>query len=264
MAFAAFLAVAAPSTSFTPVPSLTVKLPSSKIFPRGNNVPPSCSSSSRNPLELREGKIDRTAGADDGGDGKAVENTKNPLELASWYAVEAFGKAFGSKKDSNGDASSDGGGGGAPAIDTTKPPSSLSETLERIRLDNDRSYFLSGEVDRLIYDEECTFADPFVSFDGRERFIDNLANLGSFITNYDARMIKYDVEKDGREIFTKVMVKLELNLPWKPVLAWPWGVLYEVDPETFLVTTHRESWDIEPLEGVLQIFRRPTVKVSKK
>lgn len=42
------------------------------------------------------------------------------------------------------------------------------------------------------------------------------------------------------------MVKLELNLPWKPVLAWPWGVTYIIDPDTFLVTKHIESWDIEP------------------
>ena len=44
------------------------------------------------------------------------------------------------------------------------------------------------------------------------------------------------------------MVKLELNLPWKPVLAWPWGVKYLVDPETYLVTAHEESWDIAPWE----------------
>jgi hypothetical protein len=44
------------------------------------------------------------------------------------------------------------------------------------------------------------------------------------------------------------MVKLELNLPWKPVLAWPWGVRYLVDPATCLVTDHIESWDIAPLE----------------
>ena len=42
----------------------------------------------------------------------------------------------------------------------------------------------------------------------------------------------------------QVMVKLELNLPWKPILAWPWGVKYIIDPETFLVTKHIESWDI--------------------
>ncbi len=85
------------------------------------------------------------------------------------------------------------------------------------------------------------------------------------------------------------MVKLELNLPWKPVLAWPWGVSYSIDPVSFLVTKHIESWDIEPLkvsiiiifllpigstltsmttnetsQGVAQIFRRPTVKIGNK
>ncbi len=127
------------------------------------------------------------------------KNTKSPLELASWYAVEAFGKAFGSGSNKNGDTTTKAGD-----IDITVPPSSLKETLQRIQLDNDRSYFLSGEVDRLIYDEKCTFADPFVSFDGRDRFIENLANLGSFITNYDAKMIKYDVEEDGSRVDTKV------------------------------------------------------------
>ena len=84
------------------------------------------------------------------------------------------------------------------------------------------------------------------------------------------------------------MVKLELNLPWKPILAWPWGVTYEIDPDSYLVTSHVESWDIEPWEvslataqmischvmlsyfnqrtinqGVKQIFRKPTVQISK-
>jgi len=60
------------------------------------------------------------------------------------------------------------------------------------------------------------------------------------------------------------MVKLELNLPWKPILAWPWGVTYDIDEETYLVTNHAESWDIEPLEGVKQIFRKPTLKIKKR
>mmetsp|Transcript_18787 Transcript_18787/g.33817 ORF Transcript_18787/g.33817 Transcript_18787/m.33817 type:complete len:266 (+) Transcript_18787:148-945(+) len=247
LALLAFLAVASPCTSFTPTSppatrTLSVVLPSLKIIPSKRNIFPSSTL-------LKQGKDENN------------ENTKNPLELASWYAVEAFGKAFGSKKS---DDTNNVDNNNLTNIDFTKPPSSLEETLKRIQIDNDRSYFLSGEVDRYIYDEECTFADPFVAFDGRDRFIDNLANLGSFITDYDARMIKYDVEKDGMEIVTKVMVKLELNLPWKPVLAWPWGVLYAIDPETFLVTDHIESWDIEPLEGVKQIFRKPTVKVSTK
>ena len=58
-----------------------------------------------------------------------------------------------------------------------------------------------------------------------------------------------------------MMVKLELNLPWKPILAWPWGVKYIVDPDTFCIVDHQETWDIDPLEGVKQIFRKPTLRL---
>ena len=157
------------------------------LFEKQNNVVDATSTSS----------VDESVSRQESG------TTKNPLELASWYAVEAFGKVFGTKRSDGAAVDSD---QDSESIDLTKPPSSLEETLKRIQLDNDRSYFLSGEVDGLIYDEKCTFADPFVSFDGRDRFIDNLSNLGSFITNYDAKMIKFAVEDDGREIVTKVQL----------------------------------------------------------
>jgi hypothetical protein len=183
----------------------------------------------------------------------AVEADMNPLTRASWYAVETFGNVFGSKEKAESQATTD----------FSKAPASLQETLTRIQLDNDRSYFLSGEVDKLIYDEDCVFADPFVSFKGRDRFVDNLANLGSFITKYSAKLLDYQVADDGsNEVKTKVMVKLELNLPWKPVLAWPWGVRYEIDADTNLITVHEESWDIAPVEGVKQIFRKPTTQIK--
>mmetsp|Transcript_6840 Transcript_6840/g.10044 ORF Transcript_6840/g.10044 Transcript_6840/m.10044 type:complete len:264 (-) Transcript_6840:564-1355(-) len=185
----------------------------------------------------------------------------SPVAKASWYAVEVFGQIFGSgnRKRSAGETSDV----ATDAIDLSVSPKSLDEALKRIEMDNARSYFLSGEVDVEAYAEECIFADPFVSFSGRTRFVDNLANLGSFITNYDAKFLGYEVDQAGVKVQTKVMVKLELNLPWKPVLAWPWGVAYSIDPDSFLITEHVESWDIEPLEGVKQIFRKPTVKISK-
>lgn len=92
---------------------------------------------------------------------KKVEfKSSNPLELAAWYGVEAFGKVFRQSNNGKRDSSNSG-------VDLTKPPTSMKETLARIQLDNDRYYFLSGEVDRLIYDEDCVFADPFVSFNGK-------------------------------------------------------------------------------------------------
>ena len=126
------------------------------------------------------------------------EEPLNPLAKASWYAVETFGKIFAPSdaKSQSDNVSLD--------INLDEPPTSLTEALERIKLDNDRSYFLSGRVDTLAYEDECVFSDPFVSFAGRDRFVENLQNLGSFITEYDAKMLGYDVSGDGLTVKTKV------------------------------------------------------------
>ena len=173
-------------------------------------------------------------------DKEASEITNNPFTKASWYAVEAFGKVFGSPAK-NGVAE-------LAVVDRSRPPSTMQETVQRLQEDNDRQYFLSGTVDELIYAPDCTFSDPFVSFQGRRRFVENLQNLGSFITKYSARPLDYSITDDGTVVETKFMVKLQLNLPWKPVLAWPWGVVCTIDPSTNLIVEHQEKWDIEPWE----------------
>lgn len=207
------------------------------------------------PIPSVQQRRDATLLHDNKGDDKSavVDEDMNPVTRASWYAVEAFGNIFGQAKDDD-EATAE------PNL--AQAPASLQETLDRIQLDNDRSYFLSGQVDKLIYDPDCTFADPFVSFNGRDRFVDNLQNLGSFITKYSAKLLDYKVVENS-EVQTRLMVKLELNLPWKPILAWPWGVRYEIDATSNLITVHEESWDIDPLEGVKQIFRKPTTQIKE-
>jgi hypothetical protein len=153
-----------------------------------------------------------------------------PFTKPYWYAVEAFGKVFGSPSTSKDDAI---------VTVTDRPPTSVAETRQRIQKDNEREYFVSGDLDVLIYAEDCTFSDPFVSFQGRDRFVANLKNLSAFITNYSAKTLTYDV--DGNSVTTKFMVKLKLNLPWNPVLAWAWGVRCEIDPTTYLIIRHEES-----------------------
>ncbi|KAL3927508.1 MAG: hypothetical protein SGBAC_013059, partial [Bacillariaceae sp.] len=135
--------------------------------------------------------------------GKNDENTDpdmNPLTKSSWYAVEAFGKVFGNNKKNKDKKTQS--GDPVKEYDFSQPPQSLKETLERIKLDNDRAYFLSGQVDEEVYDENCVFRDPFVSFEGRQRFVENLANLGSFITNYSAKVLNYN-DEDPTMVQTK-------------------------------------------------------------
>lgn len=122
--------------------------------------------------------------------GEKSKDIMNPLAKSSWYAVELFGKAFASNKKKE------------TAI-TDGPPQSLQETLLRIQKDNDRSYFLSGQVDQAIYDPNCVFSDPFASFSGTERFVTNLANLGSFITKYSAKVLQNE-QLDDTTVQTKV------------------------------------------------------------
>ena len=62
---------------------------------------------------------------------------------------------------------------------------------------------------------------------------------------------------DGEDRFvSRAVVKLELGLPWKPVLAWVWGVAYEINPATGRVCRHLESWEVSAAEGVSQLFRQ--------
>jgi hypothetical protein len=175
-------------------------------------------------------------------DGNDIAAAATPIEKAAWYAVETFGKVFGRVAGDREEEDA--------TMVNTGPPTTLAETKRRLRADNERSYFLSGQVDVELYSPDCVFQDPFVAFSGRDRFVANLQNLGSFITKYEARPLRYNDDDADDEaaasssssiVTTKFMVKLELNLPWKPVLAWPWGVRCVIDPTTHVIVRHEES-----------------------
>lgn len=47
---------------------------------------------------------------------------------------------------------------------------SRKDAVARLKTDFDRFYFVTGKMDLDLYEEDCTFADPFVAFQGRQRF----------------------------------------------------------------------------------------------
>jgi len=83
-------------------------------------------------------------------------------------------------------------------------------------------------------------------------------------------MLDYDVVgEQGKEgeplvVLTRLVVKLQLNLPWKPVLAWVWGVRHEFDPASLQQTVHKESWEVSAGEGVRQLFSPGSEVVRSK
>ena len=174
--------------------------------------------------------------------------TPNPFLKAAWLGAEVLGKAkFFQPTTSSYDVS--------PA---RQPATSAAQVIERLKADYDNFYFVTGAMDVDLYADDCTFGDPFASFQGRDRFVENLGNLGGFIKRAEIRPMAFDVvEKEPLRIRTKQMVKLQLALPWKPILAWPWGVdhLFRDNKGTLECVEHWESWDISAADGLKQVFR---------
>mmetsp|Transcript_40539 Transcript_40539/g.73282 ORF Transcript_40539/g.73282 Transcript_40539/m.73282 type:complete len:266 (+) Transcript_40539:42-839(+) len=148
-----------------------------------------------------------------------------------------------------------------------EPARTREELVDRLRLDYDRNYFLTGDIDVPLYTEDCEFADPFASFRGRDRFVQNLKNLaGGFITGFRVKLLDFEASPDSAGeplvVTSRLRVTLELALPWRPTLGWVWGVTHECGPQAdatgnpaWQCYLHREAWEIEPSEGVAMLFR---------
>jgi hypothetical protein len=170
----------------------------------------------------------------------------SPLLSAVWIGTEMMGniaRAFAKEETS------------LSSIEVLQGPKSWKEASQRLKMDYKRNYFVTGECDTNLYDENCLFADPFTSFKGRDRFISNLQNLGLFVSGWNIRMLSFEDSQEGAYIKTRLLVKLRLKLPWNPVLAWPWGVKHCYDRSTLRMVAHYESWEIGALEGILQILK---------
>merc|ERR1712070_931916 len=53
---------------------------------------------------------------------------------------------------------------------STRPTMNLGESIDLLKQDYDKVYFVTGDLNLDLYDENCIFADPFVSFTGLDRF----------------------------------------------------------------------------------------------
>lgn len=80
------------------------------------------------------------------------------------YGSELFGNIIGLGKKTTGESSLD------VADESRSAPISRADAVVRLKTDFDRFYFVTGQMDLDLYEEDCTFADPFVAFQGRQRF----------------------------------------------------------------------------------------------
>lgn len=186
---------------------------------------------------------------------ESEDSLGNLFGKATWIGAEALGNIAANLRGAKPPSVAE----SVPISTFGVPPASRSEAVDRLKAEYDAAYFISGKLDEALYAEDCEFADPFASFKGRARFKANLENLaGGFITDSDVRLLDLTTDSDHASVTSRCMVRLSLALPWRPVLAWVWGVRHEFGAEKPLENVfvrHIESWEISPLDGVLQVFR---------
>ncbi|CAI5492892.1 unnamed protein product [Closterium sp. Naga37s-1] len=210
--------------------------------------------------------IIRASGGEPGGAGKSAEGAEeragptaetSPLVRFAWYASEAFGKAVAAVR--GGEA--EGGRGKGATAEGEPAVVERDAAIKALREDYDKSYFVTGEMTMWLYEPECEFADPFVSFNGRDRFKQNVSNLGSFMEEVSLKILDWQ-ESEGT-VTTKWRFSCVLGLPWRPILAASGSTDHFFSESTGKIYKHVERWDISPADGVKQLLK-PNPKLKKR
>ncbi|DBA78831.1 hypothetical protein WJX77_006022 [Trebouxia sp. C0004] len=165
---------------------------------------------------------------------------------AVWYGAEQFGNVVGLRNKKQ-------------RTELQRQPTQMTrqEVLDSIKRDYDETYFFTGAGEMEAYEADCTFADPFTSFNGVERFKKNVSNLGGLLQ--EIKLDIYDWQEADGQLETKWRVSGIVQLPWRPLLAAAGGTTHVFSQETGRVVKHIEMWDVEPGK-VLKRLLKPAAR----
>ncbi|VEU35787.1 unnamed protein product [Pseudo-nitzschia multistriata] len=166
------------------------------------------------------------------------------------------------------------------------PPASPGELVDRIRRDyEEKNYLWTGDLDLGCFREDCLFADPTISFVGKDKFVENTQNLVPIVEavaeDYRSDLLSISLgsqRRDGKECsYVETRWNMVGSLTASPCLFWKPGIdvigrtrfWFESDEnagrgggesgktesETALrVYFYDESWEVPAWKALLQIL----------
>jgi hypothetical protein len=154
-------------------------------------------------------------------------------------------------------------GAGEPA-DTDGPPLRRGDTsglLRRIAKDYARSYFVTGDVDGSLYDDDCEFADPTISFRGLALWRRNIKLLIPFLSAPRIELRgpprRAGTDAAGRQtLLAEWRLVTGVRLPWRPKIDIDGSTLYVLSADSGLIERHVESWSVDGA-AALRLLLRP-------
>ena len=136
------------------------------------------------------------------------------------------------------------------------------EVLAGLRADfEDREYLWSGKITPELYDEDCVFTDPTLSFSGLATFEKNLENLDPWINRFvpeaarSVELRRIALTDDGRAVEAEWRMLGNLALPWRPRLDLEGRTTYTLEGEGGRISAYNEAWAITPAEALWMLVR---------
>lgn len=122
-------------------------------------------------------------------------------------------------------------------------------------------FWVTGNMDLNLWEDDCTFADPFSSFGGpgsSRRFQRNAAALGSLVRNPRITLTSVETLVDAESSSPVVKIgwafSSKLALPWRPLLAAAGTTSHFLSPGTGKIRRYEEVWKSRSLDVVRRLF----------
>ena len=145
-----------------------------------------------------------------------------------------------------------------PAVPYALTSAMVLDGLRRDFVENE--YLWSGRITPELYDEDCVFTDPTLTFSGLSTFEANLANLDPYIERFvppAGRAVELDSLElaDDGAVEARWRMVGDIAVPWKPRLDLRGCTRYTLGGDGGRIVRYDESWAITPAEALLQLVR---------
>jgi hypothetical protein len=136
---------------------------------------------------------------------------------------------------------------------------SPDELFSRIREDFRRGYLFSGDIDPEIYEENCVFTDPTLTFSGLTTFLRNIQSLQPVLNYFlrDRLVVLYSLKncRSSNSIEAKWRMSGDIALPWNPRIELTGKTKFSYTNKSGRIYSYYENWDISATDALLQLIR---------
>eukprot|EP00904_Undaria_pinnatifida_P002753 jgi/Undpi1/12479/HiC_scaffold_5.g02150.m1 len=146
----------------------------------------------------------------------------------------------------------------APVIE--KAGLSVDDLEAGIRQEYVKNYLWTGDINEALYEEDCSFTDPTLSFSGLSTYKRNVGSLqgvlDKLVRNSSSELYSCSLQQENSCVQTRWRMLGDLRLPWGPAIDVVGRTTFSYDPARGnRIFSYDEVWEVEPAVALLQLFR---------